>query len=393
MTPSPLSCPRCALALAPFALDRATTLATCADCRGAWFDRGALAQTLGTRRDLGDEPPDDLPLAAPDAPTCPRCPGVCLLRVPYTVRGNAPLVDLCPHCAGLWSSLDALARMRAIAALRAGVRAAVPPPALPDVAVALAQELHAELPTTLSLPQIAASVPAALAVVAALRSVSPGRFLLQGARVSLHELGHATAAWACGWMALPLPVGFTATSGSRSVAVHLAVLSLCGAGGWAGARRGVWPAAAALALYALASLGCTWSLGPTRQDELIVWAGSAGEMILGALLMVASLCDVPAWRGWARVRWVLLALGACSLVDSALFWRTAAGDWDLIPWDAALADMGDMTILRDRYGWDERRITGRYTATAAGCLGVALVAWLAALVRGGRARRSARRGD
>lgn len=397
MTPSALRCPRCDLPLEPFALDRATTIDTCARCRGAWFDRGELGQTLGTPRDLGDAPPDELPLAAPDAPTCPRCPGVCMLRVPYVVRGNAPSVDLCPHCEGVWTSLPSLARMREIAALRVGARAAgkapSPAPELPDVRAALSADVRAELPTSLTFRQLAASVPVALACVAVVRSVTLGRFLMQGARVSLHELGHATVAWACGWMAIPLPVGFTSTSGSRSLGVHAMVLAGCGAGAWACARRGVWPVAAGLALYGLVGLVCTWGLGHARQDMIIVWGGCAGEMALGALLVAASLMDVPTWKQWGRVRWVLLALGACAFVDSSLFWRAAAKDWELIPWDAALADEGDMTILRDRYGWDERRITGRYVTLSWACLAAVLGAWGAALLRRrDEAREALRRG-
>jgi len=205
-----MRCPRCDLPLEAFALDRATTIDTCARCRGAWFDRGELARKLGTPRDLGDAVPDELPLAAPDAPTCPRCPGVCMLRVPYVVRGNAPSVDLC-------------------------------------------------------------------------------------------------------------------------------------------------------------------------------FGGCAGEVALGALLMLAALVDVPAWPRWSRYRWVALALGACSFVDASLFWREAAKDWDIIPWDAALADTGDMTILRDRYGWSERVITGRYTGLSKLCLAAVLAAWGAAVARARKA--------
>jgi len=381
-----LRCPRCDLPLEAFPLDRATTIDTCARCRGAWFDHGELARTLGTPRDLGDAPPDDLPLAAPDAPTCPRCPGVCMLRVPYVVRGNAPSLDLCPHCEGLWTTLPSLAAMREIAALRTRVRvpARAAEPVLPDVPAALAHDLRIELPAALTLRQTLASVPAALAVVALVRSVTVGELLMRGVRVSLHELGHATVAWACGWTAVPLPIGFTATSGGRSAATHLVVLAACGAIGFFTARARVWPVVGGVALYALTALVATWGFGHARQDLAIVFGGCAGEMTLGALLMAASLMDIPAWPRWARYRWVALALGACSFVDASLFWRSAAKDWELIPWDSALADTGDMTILRDRYGWSEQRITGRYTGLSKLCLAAVLAAWGAAVVRARR---------
>ena len=213
------------------------------------------------------------------------------------------------------------------------------------------------------------------------RSFTLGGFLMRGVRVSLHELGHATVAWACGWTAVPLPIGFTATSGGRSASTHLVVLAACGAGAFFSARKGLHALTAALGLYAVAALVGTWGFGHARQDMAIVFGGCAGEMCLGALLMVAALVDLPAWPRWSRYRWVALALGACSFVDASLFWREAAKDWELIPWDAALADTGDMTILRDRYGWSERAITGRYTGLSKVCLAAVLAAWGAAVAR------------
>ncbi len=63
--------------------------------------------------------------------------------------------------------------------------------------------------------------------------------------------------------------------------------------------------------------------------------------------------------------------------------EVSTGGW----WDSA------MTILRDRYGWDERRITGRYVTLSWACLAAVLGAWGAALVRRrDEAREALRRG-
>jgi Zn-finger nucleic acid-binding protein len=380
-----LRCPRCELPLEAFALDRATTIDTCARCRGAWFDRGELGQTLGTPRDLGDAPPDELPLAAPDAPTCPRCPGVCMLRVPYVVRGNAPSVDLCPHCEGIWTSLPSLARMREIAALRVNARA----PRQGRRAAARAPRR----PRARWRPTSPPSSPP--------RSPPPARGLrARGARGGGRRCAASTSA--------------------RSSCAACACRSTSSATrrwrGPAGGRPSRSPSASPPRRAGAAS-GCTrWCSRPAARARSLVCARGCGprsrrralrareprvhlgpraraaghDHRVGRLRGGDGARRAPdggraggraAWRAWARVRWVLLALGACSFVDASLFWRAAAKDWALIPWDAALADTGDMTILRDRYGWSERAITGRYTALSWLCLAGVLAAWGAALLR------------
>lgn len=362
--PDALQCPSCHTPLEAFALDRATTLDTCPRCRGTWFDRGELARAIGTPRDLVDPPPEDLPLAAPDAPTCLRCPGVCMLRVPFAVRGDAPSLDWCPQCEGLWTSLPAVAAMRRFVVSTAPKRPAFAAPSpSPSPAPALSPKdfvYDDGLRDELSLRQAAAAFPIAAVVVAVVRSFLLGRILMQGARVSLHELGHATVAWACGWKALPLPVGFTFTTPGRHPLMHLLVLAACGAGGAWAFRRRAWGFVAFCGLYALAALVGTWALSPERQDMLVTWGGCAGEMWLGGALVALAHQNVPAWPRWQRIRWIALALGACAFVDASLFWRAASRDHELIPWGSALADNGDMDILHDRYGWSESALTGRY---------------------------------
>lgn len=384
MTDAP-RCPRCRVAFEAFSLDAATELDLCPRCKGAWFDRGELARVLGARRDLAD-PLDDVAPAAPDAPLCPRCPGVCLATVPFARAPGAPTVALCPQCEGVFTPLASLASLRALVERTPRARAPVALVEAPVAAVAHGAPEGLVDDDALTLRQCALAVPASFGVVALVHGTGVGAFLLQGIRVSLHELGHASVAWACGNVSVPLPIGVTFTVPGRSLTVHAAVLALCAAGVWAGLRARAWALTATCGVYGLASLVCTWGLRETTQDMLRTFGGCAGEMVLGALLVVLAHFAMPARLRWARVRWIALSLGACAFVSAALFWREAARDWDLIPWDAALADTGDMTKLRDGHGWTEAKITARYTALSAWCLAAVLAAQMVALVGAWRRR-------
>jgi Zn-finger nucleic acid-binding protein len=380
MTDAP-RCPRCRVSFEPFSLDAGTALDLCPRCKGAWFDRGELARVLGARRDLVD-PPDDVAPAPPDAPLCPRCPGVCLVSVPFARAVGAPAVDRCPQCDGVFTPLASLPTLRALVERAPRARA---PVALAEAPVAAAPA-RVDDGSALTLRQCALMVPVSFGAVSLVHCTGVGAFLLQGIRVTLHELGHASAAWACGNVSVPLPIGVTFTVPGRSLTLHAMVLALCAAGAWAGLRHRAWALTAACGAYGLAALVCTWGLREATQDMLRTFGGCAGELVLGALLVVLAHFDMPARLRWARWRWIALSLGACAFVGAALFWREAARDWDLIPWDAALADTGDMTKLRDDHGWTEAKITGRYTALSAWCLAAVLTAQMVALAGAWRRR-------
>ncbi len=387
MTDAP-RCPRCRVPVEPFALDARTTLDLCPRCNGAWFDRGELALAVAAPRDLID-PPDELPAAPPDAPLCPRCPGVCLVPIAYVCEQGAPVVEHCPYCEGNFAPLASLPAMRALAARRRVGRPRTEsssPERTPVPERAYDPDAPPDAPLTLR--QCLLAVPVSFAVVATVRATGVGTFLLHGVRVSLHELGHALVAWACGWMSVPTPFGVTMTYPGRSLAVHLAVLAGCAAGAWLSARHRAWALASVCAGYALAALAFTWAVPERSQYAALSFGGCAGELVLGALLVMLAHADMPPRMRWGRWRWVALSLGACSFVAAALFWREAARDWELIPWDAALADTGDMTKLRDGHGWTEGKITRSYTVLSGLCLAGVLAAQGAAVWRAWSARRA-----
>jgi hypothetical protein len=361
-----VSCVRCHALSEAFTLDGGTTIDLCPRCREAWFDRGELARCLAMPHDLLDAVDDDHPPAAADAPLCPRCEGVCMRTVPYARTQGAPTVLQCPYCEGIATPLTALATMRSLVGARVASRPRAPvalDTAAPRDFVA---HYDPDAPPTppLTTRQRALAVPIAFAVVALLRTTSLGTLFLHGARVALHELGHAVTAWCFTWRALPLPVGVTLTSPGYHIEVQIGVMAATVAGAVLAWRHGGRALSVMLGLYGTTVLLAPWLTSLRTQEAMVAWGGCGGELVLGALLVLSFFYEMPERMRWGRFRWVALAIGACVYVSAALFWREAARDWDLIPWDAALADTGDMSVLRDQHGWSEATITGRYTRLA-----------------------------
>ncbi len=375
-----LACPGCARPMTLRAAELSAAALDCLHCGLVWCEPGGLGRLVGHTDDLLDEPPASPPSmdVALDARPCPRCPGVCLDRVPFALP-RGPWIERCPYCAGTLSPASALPLMREALARRRAPRPVVeaPVPLDPDV----------PRWRPLSLRQAALAVPVALLSALVLRAFTLPSLLLWGVRVSLHELGHASVAWACSWKALPLPVGLTLIFPGRSWTVFAgmlaAVLGLAGIG--------VMRRSAALvvgpALFAVALFIGTFALDLSTQEMWVTFGGAGGELVYGAALVLLFHHRMPDRSRWDYFRWAALALGAWVLVDASMFWRGCALDWSLIPWDGSFGEDGDMTKLRDQHHWDEQRITGRYVALAKLCLGVVGVWWAAHLAAAWRRER------
>ncbi|MDB4928483.1 MAG: hypothetical protein JWM10_967, partial [Myxococcaceae bacterium] len=117
---SALACPGCGEALVLRAGDLSGAALDCPRCALVWCERGALARLVGSADDLLDEPPVSPPAmdVALDAKPCPRCPNICLDRVPFALP-RGPWIERCPYCSGTLSPAAALPLMRAAVARRA----------------------------------------------------------------------------------------------------------------------------------------------------------------------------------------------------------------------------------------------------------------------------------
>lgn len=241
-----------------------------------------------------------------------------------------------------------------------------------------------EARTELLLARIA--VPAALLACWIVVQTGGGRFLLRTASgMWLHELGHAVAAWACGFLAFPGP-WFTSVGEERS---YLFAGAMAAALGWLlwqarlaqdRVRTRVFAAALAVQLFG------TLVLTEKQASVLITFGGDAGSLVFGAALMAAFF--VPPGhklhRDW--LRWGLLVLGAAGFCDAFDQWWKARGDVRVIPFGAfEHGGESDATTLVAGAGWTIPALTGRYVGLGVACL----LGLLALQVRHARQRRAA----
>jgi len=228
------------------------------------------------------------------------------------------------------------------------------------------------------------AIPAALLGAFIVVATGPGHFL---ARVFLsmwvHEIGHATTAWLCGFLAFPGP-WLTPTAGNRSPFFAFVVFAALAAGAFQAyrgeRRRLLWALGALLA----AQLFCTLALPEPAAKQLIVFMGDGGCLLIGTLLMLTVYApeDSALKQGW--LRWGFLVIGAASFADAFAQWWASRKDFDRIPFGMNEGvGLSDPSVLSQTYAWSTDQIVGRYVALGCVCLVVLALAYA-----GGRLRRS-----
>jgi len=220
------------------------------------------------------------------------------------------------------------------------------------------------------------AIPSALAVFFLLVATGPGHFLV---RVFLsmwvHEVGHATAAWLCGFPAFPGP-WLTPMATSRSGLFGFLVFAALAAGAfltWRAERRRL--STALLVLLGL-QLFCTLLLSVDGARQVIVFMGDGGCLVIGAFLMLTVYApeESALKQGW--LRWGFLAIGAAAFADAFALWWGARSDTDRIPFGMNEGvGLSDPSVLQETYRWSTDQIVGRYVLLGSICLAVVVAAW------------------
>lgn len=223
------------------------------------------------------------------------------------------------------------------------------------------------------------AVPVALAVAWLLVQTRMGAFLAKiFSGMWLHELGHASVAWLCGFFAAPGPWK-TLVGEERSWGVGLTVLALIAYWAyrlWTQHRYGrLWMPAAVLVLQAIGTLG----LRNGKAQALITFGGDGGALIFGALLILTfySRRETQLRQGW--LRWGFLVLGALGFMETAGTWWAAVRDVDAIPFgEIEGVGASDPVRLTEWYGWTIPQMVRTYVTTSV----LALLTVAAFYVRG-----------
>jgi hypothetical protein len=216
-------------------------------------------------------------------------------------------------------------------------------------------------------------VPPLLLALAWLVTIGPLGMLLTGFHVWMHEFGHATAAWMCGFRATPLPFGWTPVEPEHSNFVYFGLLLLFGilfVAGWR--ERKAWPMAAAVALAAL-QFHMTWRM--RELDQEFWWSafgGVGGEFYLSALFMAFFFVQLPEKFKWGACRYVFFLIGATAFVNIYLMWDKVYHGLEEIPFGSMINGEGDqggdMNKLMDGFGWTKAMIRRNYHLLGNGCL-------------------------
>ena len=229
-------------------------------------------------------------------------------------------------------------------------------------------------------------VPPLLLGLVWLVNLSPLKFLLTGFHVWMHEFGHATAAWLCGFRATPLPFGWTPVEPEYSHFVYGGLLLLFGllfTAGWV-ERKG-WPLIAAVALAGL-QFHMTWRMPEHRQEFWwSAFGGVGGEFYLSTLFMLFFWVQLPEKFRWGACRYVFFCIGATAFLNIWLRWGEVYRGLEEIPFGSMINGEddqgGDMNKLMDGYGWKKFTIRRTYWLLGWGCWAALGAMWLLFVLR------------
>ena len=251
-----------------------------------------------------------------------------------------------------------------------------PPPIAPRTLIAppppVRREAEEFAPLTFDNWKINTFAPPLLLALTFLINLSPLKFLLTGFHVWMHEFGHATAAWMCGFRATPLPFGWTPVEPVHSNFVYFGLLLMFGLlflAGWK--ERKVWAMVAAVGLAAL-QFYMTWRMPELRQEFWwSAFGGVGGEFYLSTLFMLTFWVQLPEKFKWGACRYVFFFIGASAFLHIWWYWRDVYRGLEEIPFGSMINGEddqgGDMNKLMDGFFWKKADIRRNYHLLGNAC--------------------------
>ena len=280
----------------------------------------------------------------------------------------------CPKCGANYAKAEAIKAQGKAAPVPETVPAA-PPPRIVDLTNAVDPEDQVD--SELELKFCIAAIPAFLAIGFLMHLALPG---LQRVAFTMpvHELGHAVAAWFCGYFAIPT-LWVTLMFGARGLFMPVVLGGTLGWLAWRAWRAEKWLLVLLCAgLLVLVGIG-SFALKEPTAKMLFTFGGDALGMGIGTLLMASFFFGKGTQLYRGALRWGLGVIGAGAFADIFSVWWGARTDTALIPFGelGSAAGHSDATKLTEEFAWTDEQLVRRHVMVGVACLvALALVyAW------------------
>ena len=321
--------------------------------------------------------------------TCPWC------NAPRETGPNGPLS--CPSCGAIYAKAEAIkAHGRATIApsgIEPDVEQSANGRAVPDLQFDVddpPDEWQLVDDAELEWKFCVGAIPIALVAAVLFHLSGIGAFLQRlFLTMPVHELGHAVAAWFCGYSAIPTlwKTLVPETRGFAAPVLLLAALAYAGWRGWAAENRIIVGVACALVLVQLAF---TFGISLKTSRMIVVFSGDGLGMFLATLLMGSFFFGKRTQLYKGSLRWGFTVIGAAAFVDIYATWVKARHDWDAIPMGSQDGQDADPAVLVQEFGWTLDGMVSRFFWLGIVCL-LALACVYALGVRRAAQERESRR--
>lgn len=187
----------------------------------------------------------------------------------------------------------------------------------------------------------------------------------------VHELGHATVAWFCGFNAVPT-LWKTISPSDRGLAasfvLFVGITSLANYG-----RRHMQNAWVIIAAFLLLMQGIgTLMITERDSQQYILFGGDGGGMVLATLLMLSFYFGKETQLYKGGLRWGLLVIGAAGFADMFMTWWRSASDRLEVPYGLTGGEPTDAFKLINYHTWSWEQLISRHVTVGVICLLVLL---------------------
>ena len=187
----------------------------------------------------------------------------------------------------------------------------------------------------------------------------------------IHELGHATVSWFCGFNAVPT-LWKTLSPADRGIAASFVLFVSIAALANYGRQtmKNVWVVVAAFLLL-LQGIG-TFMLSERDARQYILFGGDGGGMVLATLLMLSFYFGKQTQLYSGGLRWGFLSIGAAAFADMFMTWVRSVNDRLQVPYGLTGGEPTDAFKLINYHTWSWEQLISRHVTVGLICLVILL---------------------